>query len=195
MGTVLRSLFASLVISTGALAESYTSYQAKRPDLFDPETGLRIARIRSPVPEDIPGDIHVVTAPQVVDLLAQGALPLDVLGARNTYIDPLTGEWIVSIDHSSLPGAVWIPELGRAKLSDQLAGYMGRALAEATAGQFDRALVVYCRADCWMSWNAAQRVRQMGYSQVHWFRNGTDGWLDHGGSLEPVSPVPDRPEF
>ena len=35
-------------------AEDYRSIQDRRPDLFHPETGFRIARQRAPTPEDIP---------------------------------------------------------------------------------------------------------------------------------------------
>jgi len=41
-----------------------------------------------------------------------------------------------------------------------------------------------------MSWNAAQRASSMGYTDVNWFRLGTDGWLDEGWELAPVTPVP-----
>ena len=37
-------------------------------------------------------------------------------------------------------------------------------------------LVVYCQANCWMSWNAAKRILSYGYSNVAWYPDGTDGW-------------------
>ena len=36
--------------------------------------------------------------------------------------------------------------------------------------------MVYCQADCWMSWNAAKRLLSYGYSNVAWYPEGTDGW-------------------
>ena len=37
-------------------------------------------------------------------------------------------------------------------------------------------VVIYCLADCWMSWNAAKRILAYGYSNVAWYPEGTDGW-------------------
>ena len=54
----------------------------------------------------------------------------------------------------------------------------------------DRAIVVFCMADCWMSWNAVQRIRSLGYSNVLWFAEGVDGWLDQGWELDAIAPVP-----
>ena len=39
-----------------------------------------------------------------------------------------------------------------------------------------RLLVIYCQADCWMSWNAAKRALSYGYPNVAWYPDGTDGW-------------------
>lgn len=51
-------------------------------------------------------------------------------------------------------------------------------------------IIVFCMADCWMSWNAVQRFRTLGYSSVFWFAEGVDGWLDQGWELEVIEPVP-----
>ena len=51
----------------------------------------------------------------------------------------------------------------------------------------------YCLADCWMSWNAAKRALKIGYSNVAWYRDGTDGWLAAGLPLQEATPEP-RPE-
>jgi len=37
-------------------------------------------------------------------------------------------------------------------------------------------IVMYCQADCWMSWNAAKRALSFGYSNIAWYPDGTDGW-------------------
>ena len=37
-------------------------------------------------------------------------------------------------------------------------------------------LVIYCQANCWMSWNAAKRALSYGYPNVAWYPEGTDGW-------------------
>jgi rhodanese-related sulfurtransferase len=51
-------------------------------------------------------------------------------------------------------------------------------------------LVFFCVADCWMSWNTVQRVRGYGYTQVYWYKDGTDGWAEAGLPLVSVDPIP-----
>ncbi|WP_126718429.1 hypothetical protein [Sphingomonas ginkgonis] len=49
-------------------------------------------------------------------------------------------------------------------------------------------LVVFCRADCWMSWNAAKRLRAWGFGDVRWYPAGSDGWAEMGRPLVAVRP-------
>jgi PQQ-dependent catabolism-associated CXXCW motif protein len=49
-------------------------------------------------------------------------------------------------------------------------------LARASGGNFATLIVVYCQANCWMSWNAAKRILSYGYTNVAWYPDGTDGW-------------------
>jgi rhodanese-related sulfurtransferase len=37
-----------------------------------------------------------------------------------------------------------------------------------------------------MSWNAAKRALEYGYTNVMWFRDGTDGWQELGYPLAEV---------
>lgn len=171
-------------------AEPYASIMDRRPDLFDPETGYRIARHRAPTPDDIPGDIPVIAAEDVSALVDDGALLLDVFGAAQSRFDELDGTWLVSKKHPSLPGAIWLPETGRGALEPQIARFLEDNLETASGGDKTHPIVVFCIADCWMSWNAAQRIARLGYSRVYWFRTGTDGWLDAGQELVPIDPVP-----
>ncbi|NDW43530.1 PQQ-dependent catabolism-associated CXXCW motif protein [Ruegeria sp. PrR005] len=173
-----------------AVAESYGSIRERRPDLFHPESGYRIARHRAPVPDDIPMPVRRVSALWARTLLDRGALALDVFGASQSRFDELDGTWLVSEPRMSLPGAVWLPEVGRGVLEPVIERYLQRELERATVGKKAHAVVVFCVADCWMSWNAAQRIAALGYLQVHWYPHGTDGWADLGWRLEPVEPVP-----
>jgi PQQ-dependent catabolism-associated CXXCW motif protein len=54
--------------------------------------------------------------------------------------------------------------------------YLRRGLARASGGNSAKLFVIYCQADCWMSWNAAKRVLSYGYPNVAWYPEGTDGW-------------------
>ncbi|MEO1550168.1 MAG: PQQ-dependent catabolism-associated CXXCW motif protein [Pseudomonadota bacterium] len=168
----------------------YRHHQQTRPDLFDPNTGFRIARQRAPTPDDIPPPAQLVTPIEAQELVAQGALILDVFAASQSRYDELDGTWLVSKTRLSLPGAVWLPETGRGWLDPMMEQYLHDNLRRLTGGDLGHPILVFCIADCWMSWNASQRIAQLGYSQVHWFRLGTDGWLDIGEPLVPVQPVP-----
>jgi rhodanese-related sulfurtransferase len=41
-----------------------------------------------------------------------------------------------------------------------------------------------------MSWNAAKRAAAIGYSNVAWFPEGTDGWLAAILPLQDATPEP-----
>ncbi len=183
------ALLLALLLAPPVAAAPYAEHQARRPELFDPVTGYRIARQRAPTPDDIPPPARLVDPQEAQALLAEGALPLDVYAATQARYDDLDGTWLVAEPRLSLPGALWLPETGRGRLSDEMQTYLAHGVATRVP---DRAtpLLVYCIADCWMSWNAAQRLAAMGYTRVYWFRLGTDGWRDIGGPLVPVDPLP-----
>lgn len=67
-----------------------------------------------------------------------------------------------------------------------------RGLARATKGDRSAPVVIFCRSDCWMSWNAARRAVALGYAGVHWFPGGIEEWQDAGGAplvtAQPVAP-------
>jgi PQQ-dependent catabolism-associated CXXCW motif protein len=54
--------------------------------------------------------------------------------------------------------------------------YFRRGLAAATGNEPSHPLVFFCLRHCWMSWNAAKRAIDDGYTSVSWFADGTDGW-------------------
>lgn len=178
-----------LLAEPAAWAGSSAAHKAKRPDLFHPETGLRIARQRGPTPDDVPGAARI-SAAEARDLIAKGAVALDVGAAAQSHYDALDGTWLVDGTHRTIPGAVWLPETGRGTLTPEMKAYLASNLKRLTEGDTGRPLVVFCIADCWMSWNATQRITALGYTKAHWFAEGTDGWLDMGWNLAPADPVP-----
>ena len=171
-------------------AEDYRSIQDRRADLFHPETGFRIARQRAPTPEDIPPPARSIDTATAAQLINEGALPLDVFGALQSRYDELDGTWLVGTPRKSLPGAAWLPEVGRGELDTTMQQYLSANLKRLTERDPAHPIVVFCVADCWMSWNAAQRIAGLGYDNVYWFRLGTDGWLDENRALVPVEPIP-----
>ncbi|MDP2740597.1 MAG: PQQ-dependent catabolism-associated CXXCW motif protein, partial [Pseudorhodobacter sp.] len=57
-------------------------------------------------------------------------------------------------------------------------------------GDPERPVVFFCLSDCWMSWNAATRALNYGYTRVFWYPLGTDGWAAQGYPTEALEPEP-----
>ena len=123
-------------------------------------------------------------------LMAKGAVAIDVFGVANTRFDEFDGSWTVAKQRYSIPGAVWLPEVGKGAPPRDILTYLDDNLARLTRGDKGCPLIFFCIADCWMSWNATQRATALGYTNAHWFAEGTDGWMDEGWALEAVNPVP-----
>ncbi|WP_196216745.1 rhodanese-like domain-containing protein [Paracoccus shanxieyensis] len=157
--------------------------------LFD-AAGYRIASYRAPVPDQAPG-AQTVTARQVQQLRAQGALLLDVLGLQQ-YTIADDGTWLTPERRQSLPGAVWLPVVGWGKLEPWQQHYLNDSLAALTHGDKAMPIVVFCKVDCWVSWNTAKRLHEMGHSRLYWFSGGAEAWQDAGFPLQPVTPRPLR---
>jgi len=157
------------------------------PGLFDRD-GYRAARYRAPVsapPEGVPA-VSTVEAARLFD--RNGAIFIDVMPAEGGRRDPATGRWQLAEERHSLPGAYWFPESGRAPLDPAIAVTFRSGIAALRRSQPGKPLLVFCRADCWMSWNAARRLSAWGFRDVRWFGEGTDGWSELGRPLVPLRP-------
>ncbi len=145
---------------------------------------------RSPVPLTLRG-ATALTADEAADLWNKdGAIFIDVyprapkpkkLPAGTYWRDPV---------HRSIEGAHWLPNVGYGGLSNKVDAYFRTELERLTGGDREKAVVFYCLKDCWMSWNAAKRALEVGYRNVLWFRDGTDGWQELGYPLVQVKPEP-----
>jgi len=136
----------------------------------------------------------VATVEDVDRLLGQGAALIDVMPARAGY-DPVTGEWRLVDRRQNISGSVWLPEVGRGRLEPRIRAFFEDALKRLTMERADRPLVFYCMADCWMSWNAVKRAAALGYRNLHWFPEGSDGWLGAGRPLVDGDPWPLPPSL
>ncbi len=160
---------------------------------MDAATGYRIQNYRSPVNLPIEGGTQVDVA-AVDRLMKQGAIMVDVMPARVGY-DKKTGKWLLAEKRDDIPGSTWLPNTGHGKLEPRLAAYFANSLARLAGGSLEKPVVFYCMADCWMSWNAVKRAAGLGYKQVYWFADGTDGWSESGRDLVEATPpvVPPLP--
>jgi PQQ-dependent catabolism-associated CXXCW motif protein len=92
--------------------------------------------------------------------------------------------------HQTIEDAVWLPNVGYGVLSPANDTYFRDHLDALTHHDLSKPLVFFCLRNCWMSWNAAKRALTYGYTNVDWYRDGTDGWQENGGFVVEVKPQP-----
>jgi len=159
------------------------------PEGVDQTTGFRMKRYRAPTPPYLPGGKTVDFNFMLAAVGRADLLLIDVYPPKGLGPDPLDGSWRNSEARKSLPGAIWLPEVGRGHLEQDAKDYLARNLKRLTSDDKDRPLVFFCTADCWQGWNAARRAILLGYRRVHWYPEGTDGWLEHNEEVFAVEPV------
>lgn len=132
-----------------------------------PTQQLHAGQMHGPTPASIPGG-QVITTKGLVELMRGGQVPvlvLDVLGGP---------EMIQGAQYAvpaSQPGA----------FNDQAQQQFGQYLQQATGGNKQYPVVTYCLStQCWMSYNAALRAINLGYTNVLWYRGGIEAWKQAG---------------
>jgi len=162
---------------------------ASSQDISEPE-GYRTEDYRAPTPTTLKGARVVTTAEAEQIWKAGGAIFLDVLpyAPRPTNLPPGT-IWREK-PRRNIPGSSWLPDTGYGALAPVTENYLRTNLARVTGGDRTKALVVYCLRHCWMSWNAAKRILAMGYANVVWYPDGTDGWAEADLPLWESMPEP-----
>lgn len=152
----------------------------------EPE-GFRGEPYRAPVPATLQG-ATVIDAAQAMALHEQGVPFLDTLPRQKRPEGLPEGTIWRAETHRTIPGAVWLYDTGYDRISDVEETRLADGLADATGGDKAAPVVMFCKADCWMSWNAAKRAVALGYSAVNWFPEGVDGWVAAGGELVATDP-------
>lgn len=152
--------------------------------------GYRMSHYRAPVPDHVPG-AETVGTEQIARLVDQGAAVLiDVMPAPPR---PEGREDWQLPRRRSLPGARWLPNVGFGPISDTADHYFRRHLAQLLEDRKGGAVVIFCERGCWMSWNAAKRAGEYGYTNIYWYPDGTDGWREAGRPLVELEPEGDGP--
>jgi len=158
-----------------------------------------------PPPE--PGDYRTGKYRTVVPLTLKGARVVDDKAAMELYqkketlfIDVMPhvpkppnlpkGMIFREKPRSNIPGSHWLANVGYGRLPKEMDEFFRENLKTLTGNNNDKPLLFYCQKDCWMSWNAAKRALEYGYTKVFWYPVGTDGWVTIGGKIERAKPVP-----
>ena len=162
-------------LSTFLFAGQLLAQTVAEPDDF------RDDEYRSPVPETLTGAIVVSTDTAFALWKTDRVAFVDVFPQPPKPANLPKGTLFREKPRHSIPGAIWLPNVGYGKIADVTADYFRAGLSKITNGDTTMPVVFFCLEDCWMSWNAAKRALEYGYSHVYWFPDGTDGWefYDH----------------
>ncbi|WP_426442163.1 PQQ-dependent catabolism-associated CXXCW motif protein [Bradyrhizobium genosp. P] len=179
-------------VSFALVATILAAADTRAADVTEPET-YRSEDYRAPTPTTLRGAKVIGTEEAEKVWRNHMASFVDVLPRPPRPRNLPAGTLWRDKPRSDIPGSIWLPDTGYGELAPSMADYFVKGLKKATHGDPARLLVLYCLADCWMSWNAAKRAREIGYSNVAWYREGTDGWLAAGLPLEEAIPEP-RPD-
>jgi PQQ-dependent catabolism-associated CXXCW motif protein len=86
----------------------------------------------------------------------------------------------VGAEHTTLPGAFWLPELGVVTIGQKERDQIEEALRTADGGDLTRPIVVFERSSTygWFGYHGVLRLLGMGYRNIYWYRGGLDAWHD-----------------
>jgi PQQ-dependent catabolism-associated CXXCW motif protein len=141
----------------------------------EPE-GYRTDNYRAPVPATLAGARVLATGEAEAIWRAGAGVFIDVLPHAPKPQNLPAGTIWREKPRLNIPGSIWLPDTGYGALAAATDDYLRHGLVRASGGNRATLLVIYCLADCWMSWNAAKRALSYGYHNVAWYPEGTDGW-------------------
>lgn len=149
----------------------------------------RTSRYDAEVPETLAGATRVSAVDVRQLMLDEGASVIDVLPEQRKPDDLPAGQLWFPVEHRGIAGSVWLPDVGFGVLSEVTEQYFLGHLQTISGADANHPLVFYCRADCWMSWNAARRAVANGYTRVYWFADGIEDWQFEDYDTEVLTPA------
>jgi len=138
---------------------------------------VRTQKYHAPTPASIPGG-RVVNTVELHEMRGRDPKPF--------LVDVLSGPV-----HRTIPGAIWMHNGGlgdfdkaeEKRFLDTIAMFLGHDKAQP--------IVFFCSGmQCWLSYNAALRAIQAGYTNVLWYRGGIEAWRAAGLPTTPSDPFP-----
>src|SRR5882757_11295153 len=170
-------------------AFAFSAPAPAQDSVLEPD-GYRTENYRTPVPATLAGARVLTTAEAEAVWRAGTAVFIDVLPRAPKPPNLPAGTIWRDKPRLNIPGSVWLPDTGYGALAPVMENYLRANVARISAGDRAKMLVVYCQRACWMSWNAAKRILAMGYPNVAWYPDGTDGWEEAGLPLQESKPEP-----
>jgi PQQ-dependent catabolism-associated CXXCW motif protein len=181
-------------VKGNAVALMLTAFAAAAPlhaqDKPPEPDGYRHENFRTPVPATLAGARVLATSEAETIWRERTGVFIDVLPRPPKPQSLPAGTVWRDKPRLNIPGSIWLPDTGYGTLAEATENYLRQGLARASGGNNAALLVVYCQADCWMSWNAAKRALSYGYSNVAWYPEGTDGWERADLPLAESQPEP-----
>ena len=177
----MRQACLHLVLLLSACTATPDRETAPEPD------GFWTGPMGGPVPATIAGGTVVDTAELAALIAAEKPVLVDV-GPMPHKPDNIAAEAWVPPPHRTLPGSTWLPGAGAGALAPERDAWYRSWLLKLTGGDQAKPLVVFCHPDCWGSWNAAKRAILYGYTGVHWYGEGIEGWQDAGHETQAILP-------
>lgn len=157
------------LIAGGALA-------AERGPAPPQPAGYWTGPTRGRTPDGLEGARVLDAAALSALIAAEKPLMLDVAAADVKPADMPAERWRPI--HRSVPGSTWLPGAGQAISDPAVEARLAARIGELTGGRRDRPVVTFCHRDCWASWNVAKWLLRHGYTRVHWFSDGVEGWQE-----------------
>jgi PQQ-dependent catabolism-associated CXXCW motif protein len=155
--------------------------------------GYRTEDYRAPTPATLRGARTLTTAQAHAIWQSGDASFVDVLPHPPRPPNLPAGTIWHERERLDIPGSLWLPDTGYGELAPATEDYFRRGLERAIGGNKERLLVIYCQRDCWMSWNAGKRALALGYRNVAWYPDGTEGWQEAELPMAKAVPMPGRP--
>lgn len=175
-----RSLAASLLLLSAS--STVLAQTVPEPDAY------RLDDYRAPVPATLRGAKVVTTAEAETLWRDKKAIFFDVLPQAPKPTNLPAGTVWRDKPRADIPGSAWLANVGYGEINAETEAYFRKGLEQNGVASKDQAILFYCMNNCWMSWNAAKRAIAWGYSAVHWYPLGTDGWTQAGLPLEDKKP-------
>ena len=178
-------------VAVAVLLCAFALFAQARAGTVPPEPdGYRTSDYRSAVPGTVNGKAALTTEETATLWREKVAILIDTLPQPPRPAGlPASTIWHPKPRYD-IPGSIWLPDTGYGDLPAIMESYFEKSLTTATNGDRSRRLIFYCLSNCWMSWNAAKHAASLGYTQVDWYADGTDGWTAHDLPLELRESVP-----